>query len=165
MTSGLVVATWLMWSIASLGVGLVCIRIFGKPCLTRTALQIGLWLGVFLLLLITAVLNFFTGIEGACGSVFSVLWVTAGFFGVISWIYRARHELRQALRRSLTKSNSLSLILVCLLLGSVVLASVFATAEPMDADAGIYRMGSINYAAHFSVIPGLANIHDRFGFN
>jgi hypothetical protein len=34
----------------------------------------------------------------------------------------------------------------------------------MDYDAGLYRMGLINYAADYRVIPGLANLHDRFGF-
>lgn len=154
-----------MWSFASLGIGLWCIHIVGRPLQSRTALQFSLWLGVFLLALATTVMNFFTGLQGSCGAVFSLLWVTAGFCGVAVWIFRARLELRYALRRSLSRSNSLSLIVVGLLLGSVALASVFATAEPMDADAGIYRMGSINYAAHFPVIPGLANIHDRFGFN
>jgi hypothetical protein len=45
------------------------------------------------------------------------------------------------------------------------IAATFAVAEPMDGDAGLYRIGSINYASAYEIIPGLANLHDRFGFN
>ena len=40
-----------------------------------------------------------------------------------------------------------------------------ATGEPMDADAGSYRIGAILYAGEFPAIPGLGNLHFRLGFN
>jgi hypothetical protein len=53
--------------------------------------------------------------------------------------------------------------------GLLVLAFFFLvrliSAEPMDGDAGLYRLGAINYASTYGTVPGLANLQDRFGFN
>lgn len=41
----------------------------------------------------------------------------------------------------------------------------FAASSPMDGDSALYRVGAITYAARYGPVPGLANLHDRLGFN
>jgi hypothetical protein len=40
-----------------------------------------------------------------------------------------------------------------------------ALAPITPRDAGIYHLGSIRWAQQFPIVPGLANLHGRFGFN
>jgi len=36
---------------------------------------------------------------------------------------------------------------------------------PRNFDSGLYHFASIRWANEFPIVPGLANLHDRFGFN
>ena len=41
----------------------------------------------------------------------------------------------------------------------------WALGQPSNYDLGLYHIGSIHYARDFPLIPGLVNLHERFGFN
>jgi hypothetical protein len=73
--------------------------------------------------------------------------------------------MQSALGRGLSARRLPVLIVIALFGLGVVLVARFATAEPMDADAGGYRIGAILYAEAFKAVPGLANLHFRFGFD
>lgn len=59
--------------------------------------------------------------------------------------------------------------------GILILAAAWALAAPWLAlhvsgqtshyDTGLYHLQSVTWASSFPIVPGLANLHDRFGFN
>lgn len=165
MTEGLILATWIAWLGGSLGIGVVAANAMRLAHTPTQRLRLGLWLGVFLLITVALVANFFTPMGGAAGSTLAALWLLIGWGALLFWLWANRQGLKRTISSAARFSNSFPLAVIAMLVVALVLAARFAAAEPMDADAGLYRLGSINYAAEFPAIPGLANLHDRFGFN
>jgi hypothetical protein len=125
----------------------------------------GIWVGLFALVTLTVLLNFFVPMAGVVGQFFAFGWMVLGFTCLTYWLYAERLRLLIVLQRTLKLRNFVPLLLLGLLAVSAMFTAWFAAAEPMDYDAGMYRMGIINYAAEYRAIPGLANLHSRFGFN
>lgn len=165
MTQALIASTWLVWILASLGNGLSLVRLTRSKMGIRSELQFALWLGVLSLVAAALLLNLFIGNASRVAAVLMVLWLTAGSAALVFWAFNRRAVVVTALSRAIRISNWPSLLLGFVVLLAILVMANFAAAEPMDYDAGLYRMGVINYAAEYRVIPGLANLHDRFGFN
>jgi hypothetical protein len=111
------------------------------------------------------VLNFFTGTGQRVGSLLAAMWLVAGLGLLLHWCIRRRGLINSSLSSTAKISNWPALLFGAVILGATLVMTNFAAAEPMDYDAGLYRLGLINYASEYPVIPGLANLHDRFGFN
>ncbi|EMY77862.1 hypothetical protein LEP1GSC060_2756 [Leptospira weilii serovar Ranarum str. ICFT] len=47
----------------------------------------------------------------------------------------------------------------------IVYALIFSLNPPFPYDSGLYHIQSIKWIEEYAVVPGLANIHGRFGFN
>jgi hypothetical protein len=47
----------------------------------------------------------------------------------------------------------------------IVLLSNWSIGSAQFGDSSLYHIGLVDYAAKYPVIPGLANLHSRFGFN
>jgi hypothetical protein len=47
----------------------------------------------------------------------------------------------------------------------IIIALLLAIRNPDNYDTGLYHIQSIKWIEEFSVVPGLANLHGRFGFN
>lgn len=165
MTSALILSTWLVWAFATVGIGLALTTTLIPLSSRRLQLQVSIWLGLLTLAVAILVLNFLAGIASTTGATLAALWIVGGWVAFVVWMFKYHSVFSASLKKLLRISNWPALILGALIASSLIVAAFFAAAEPMDADAGIYRMGSINYAAQFHVIPGLANLHDRFGFN
>ncbi len=167
MTVFLILVTWVVWLSATWGIGIavapwLASSLRGK---LRARAQMGIWVGLFVLVTLTVSLNFFVPMAGVVGQWVALGWIVLGIALLARWLYSERLPLVVALQRALTIQNFVPLVLVGLLAVSALVAAWFAAAEPMDYDAGLYRMGIINYAAEYRAIPGLANLHSRFGFN
>jgi hypothetical protein len=61
------------------------------------------------------------------------------------------------------KLGTLLLVFVFLVVGLVVLNAV--TLEPTNSDTGIYHAQTIRWIETYPAVPGLANLHARFGYN
>lgn len=161
----LILATWIAWVVATLGNGLLFGRVLRIRLDRRLQLQSSLWVGLTILVLAVLMLNLVVGLRSITGGLFSGTWLVVGWISVVVFMARSRRLIPEVFQRVVSISNlpalGSSVVIVIIVIG----AARFASGEPMDADAGIYRMGLINYAAEFRVIPGLANLHDRFGFN
>ena len=48
---------------------------------------------------------------------------------------------------------------------TIVLLSNWSIGSAQTGDSSLYHIGLVDYAAKYPVIPGLANLHSRFGFN
>jgi hypothetical protein len=165
VTTALILATWTALVLASVGVGLVVLRTLRIQFSLRSEVHAALWVGLGLILLLTGGAQLFIGLGHTWGA---ALAATVFFFGLayLLWtLWAKRTEIRMSLERSITWRR----LPVFLALGLVTIGLIdmayLATGEPMDADAGSYRIGSILYASEYRVIPGLANLHFRFGFN
>jgi hypothetical protein len=163
----LILVTWVVWVCATWGIGLaLASRLVPNSRLNlRAHAQLGVWVGLFVLVTLTVSLNFFVPLAGIFGQWVALGWIMLGIALLARWLYSHRLPLVMALQRALTTRNFIPLIIVGLLAASALVAAWFAAAEPMDYDAGLYRMGIINYAAEYRAIPGLANLHSRFGFS
>ena len=90
-------------------------------------------------------------------------WIALGALGVgLAWMVRWGFLVLRGNRRAIPAK-------VWLLGGLGVLVilvfSGWALGEPTNYDTGLYHIGAIGYARDFAAVPGLANLHERFGFN
>lgn len=153
--------TWAMWSAAFAGIGLLVLRVLrgSSAPFTGASLRSAMWVGLFIVLLVVLVLHFFVPLGGAVGlGLVSGIWLV-GLAGVVA--FAALHSQRWARGRWGRAGGLLAVVLTAML----VLAAFLATGEPTNYDTGLYHLGSIAYSADYPLIPGLANLHDRFGFN
>jgi len=162
----LLASTWLVWTAATLGIGLLLAPLILKPAPREVALLMrsALWLGLLSLVLVSLLLNFFLPLKGPIPQLAAFSWLIVGLTSLGWRCTRSATQLRVASTRLRHATSSTVGLLFALLVVSFLLTAFFAAAEPMDYDAGLYRMGLINYATEYRVIPGLANLHDRFGF-
>ncbi len=164
LTSALVLATWLLLVGGLAGIGLAISLFVLRTGLSRSSLEVGLWTAVSTLTALFLFSNFFLPLGN------SVLW--AGGIGLLAAglvylliISAQKSSFLKAFFLNGLQGNRWSVIVFLFLIGlGLVIATRFATAEPMDADLGLYRLNLIQYAHEFPVIPGLANLHERFGF-
>ncbi|MGG7036922.1 MAG: LIC_10190 family membrane protein, partial [Flavobacterium sp.] len=56
-------------------------------------------------------------------------------------------------------------ILSLLLLGCLIITLLFAIVKPKLFDTYLYHINAIQWNEYYRAVPGLANLHDRFGFN
>lgn len=163
----LIMVTWFLWAASTWGIGItlapkVAPMVVGH---LRARAQMGIWVGLFALVILAVSLNFFLPLAGQAGTWISATFVVTGLFLLGRWLFYERVSIIAAVERALTARNLMAMFVVAMLGCSFVIAAWFAAAEPMDYDAGLYRLGVINYAAEYRAIPGLANLHSRFGYS
>ena len=165
MAAALILLTWILWILAIIGVGLLSIRLLRWQLPLRTQFHAGLWLGLGLVLLLASGAQLFFGLGHSWGTALASIVFTTGLVCLTWRTWTSRKTIRLALLESGTWRRLPVFLLLVLLFIALVDMSYLATGEPMDADAGSYRIGSILYASGYRTIPGLANLHFRFGFN
>ena len=165
MTSILILATWLLWVAAAMGLGAGVLTMLRPAWSGRKIWHAGLWLGLGLLLVGSSTLQIMVGLGGDLGRTLATIAIVAGL-ALGSWA-ASKQQARfvGSMQHILSWRRIPTLLLILLVLAGLVVMAHLATGEPMDADAGSYRIGAILYAGEERVIPGLANIHFRFGFN
>jgi len=165
MTAALILATWLLWVLASIGLGLIFIRSVRWRLNFRDRFHSALWIGLGLLLLVSSSAQLFFGLGHSWGTVLALALLLAGLAYLVRTVILNRTQIQESLLKSLTWRRFPVILALALLVIGLIDVSYLATGEPMDADAGSYRIGSILYASEYRLIPGLANLHFRFGFN
>lgn len=162
----LILATWVIWLLATVGVGLGLSTVvrYRSPSL-RMRLHVALWWGLGAALALVSGLNLLAPVGALFMQVISAAFVLLGWIFMITFVAKYRSAAHAALGIMFSVRRLPTLVYVTLIGISLIFLSRFAAAEPMDADTGGYRLGLINYAREYAVIPGLANLHDRFGFN
>ena len=124
--------------------------------------RIALWSGFAQVILLLIVLNFFSPLQSA-----ATLWLLTILAASSTTAWLARRGWRLADRRKVTTPRRGSWIAIPIaLIGMSVLLIAHAFAGPLDNwDSGLYQVNAIQYSANYQVIPGLANLHERFGTN
>ena len=163
MPSTAVIATWVLTAgwLVLLGspAAALTFRRFGWLVALRAAVWFGL-AGALLLLLVT---NFFVPLRSTTAVVLAaVAAVTATVIAaIIGMVARKRPSPGRLPRRGPFTYWSLVIIAALAFVMIAVAHASFGAANQWDA--GLYHLNAIQYASEYRVIPGLANLHDRFG--
>ena len=151
--------TWVVLAVSLAGWGLLTVRALTRPSqISLSQFRQSLWVGLLIVTVAALLLDIVWPLGG--GIALWVLLVLIGF-GLLSAAWHIVAAVRQ--RGSAPSTRWW--------IGGVVLGILFlvyagwALGEPTNYDTGLYHIGAINYARDFPTIPGLANLHERFGFN
>lgn len=163
MPSLAVIATWILTAGWLLLLGLPVAVLIRRRFGTVASIRIGLWWGLAVAVLVLLALNFFVPLRSSTAvvSALAISAVTAALAGGIALLLQRRPSRDRASSRRLFPLWSL-IMLGALALSLIPLAhATFGAANQWDA--GLYHLNTIQYASEYRVIPGLANLHDRFG--
>jgi len=143
----------ILWSIAVLGWGYLVVRWFFPRMLKAEVFQdlllLELFCGLAILGLLTQFLNFFFPINSWIVAIALVSGI------ILFFLDRLRHPIKIPFLRS-TIFFALFWLLI-LTFNTGLLTSAY--------DTGLYHLQSIRWMNSTAVPLGLANLHDRFGFN
>ena len=157
-----VLALAMMWVVlaASLaGLGMLVVRSRSRSTrFSSRQFRQSLWVGLLLVTVVALLL----GIVWPLGSGIAlwVLLVLIGF-GLLIATWQMVAAIRQCGSAPSARWWICGVVLGILLL----VCAGWALGEPTNYDTGLYHIGAINYARDFPTITGLANLHERFGFN
>jgi hypothetical protein len=157
LTALLVLATWTAVLLVAAGCGL-CLTSAGRAS-ASLHLRAALWLGLAGMVLAVLVINLVAPLSGIAVILLLAIFVAVAAVGYL----RAGQVLLTAVRR-IRPAPSIAILLAVLAVAAGLLALV-ALGVPTNYDAGLYQLQAVDYAHVARTIPGLANIHDRLGFN
>lgn len=163
MPSLAVIATW--------SLGALWLVLLGSPAAVLAvrrlgwlaALRIALWFGLAIAVLAVVTVNFFLPLASrqAQFSLALVTTTTVVVAVILGLAVRRDTDFNASFRRG--PFPYWTLIVVAGLAGTVLAVAHAAFGVVDNWDAGLYHLNAIQYAAEYRVIPGLANVHDRFG--
>ena len=151
--------TWVLLVVSSMGWGLAVLR-FSRMVkeYSATTIRQSLWVGLFITTVVALTLDIVLPLGGATAT-----GNLAGFvvFGLVIVAVVTFRLLRQS-GQSLSPHWWFGALVV---LGILIVYAGWAQGQPSNYDTGLYHIGAMNYARDFPLIPGLVNLHERFGFN
>ncbi len=149
-----VLAAWLLLAAAVTGMGLGLRVLVRAGRVDRAGeLLTAAWTGFALLLLFLQLWHLAFPIRSAAALVVAVLGTAGWFLG--------RPQLVS--ERSRRLGEWLPLLLIAALV--VLWVANLGLARPTASDTGIYHLPAVAWAKAYPVVPGLANLHGRLGFN
>lgn len=160
-----VVSAWTLWLGGALGFGLAAFRLLRVQTDTSRLVH-AIWVGITVITSLILILSIIGPVGGTRGFIFLlILLFPALLYSLYVLVPHIQIFISALFSRFKHAQDWPTLIFLALVLIAVFLTIRFATGEPMDGDAGLYRLGSIDYASEYGTVPGLANLHDRYGFN
>lgn len=125
------------------------------------AARVALWTGFAILVLLVLVPNFFIPLASGTEVLIAAL-VTAGAVGL--WLL-ARQRTGGKGQMLWTRPGWWVLVPIVALLAMAWLFAHLSFGPLTNYDSGLYHLNSIQFAAEYRTIPGLANMSDRYGTN
>ena len=165
VTYALILLTWVVYLGGLIGIGLLLVRLVFPATRGRDAVQAAIWWGLAVFALGAAAVGLVTALSSPAGMVTLALLLGVGWIALAILGGRRVPAALRAVRTSWTWRRVPTLLTAALLVLAELMIVRFAAASPMDGDSGLYRVGVITYASKYGPVPGLANLHDRFGFN
>ena len=165
LTYVLILGTWVMWVGAAAGWGMLLGRLVRLPVRPARRFVTALWAGLGAIAIGAAALNLALPLGGTGGSVAAVAVVAGGWLFLALDAWRRWPSAPSQWAVAWREQSLPVLLFLTFLLVALALLPPIAAGEPMDGDTGLYRLGAINYASDYPLVPGLANLQDRFGFN
>lgn len=151
-----ILISWLLAFCCWLPIGAYALMKFGNPLPERPIhrLIISLMLGAAMSSGMLALCSFFTNIDLLTTAL--ICFVLAVFSGKKGWIM-----LREA-AESIKNWHILHQIAALAFLLVMILVSYQSS---LNNDSGLYYIQFVKWVNEYPVVPGLANLHDRLGFN
>ncbi len=147
-----VAASWLLFGVVIIGCGFLTraalFRLFSDVPAGRLQ-RADLWIGLAVLVLYLFLWNQFLALTWTA-------WIAPGIVGAVGAAVGAWRL--QGLRGTRPRWWVPGLVGL-----GVLWTANQALGQAGDYDFGLYHLGIIRYAEHFAAIPGLANLHSRFG--
>jgi hypothetical protein len=132
-----------------MGIGFLILRRFSRD----SSLMHAFWIGLGTVVAILEVYHFFSKIDLRITALISII----GVLGILSNRVSLQHQLARIWQ---TERPAV----VCGLAVSVLIA-FRASRICMDYDTGLYGLGVVRWCLAYPIVPGLANLHGRLGFN
>ena len=152
-------ATWLLIAAGLMGWGGVAGPLLLRWSRHAASPGVGfMWVGLLVFTLVALTLDLFLPLGARVSTWLLVLVLTSG---LVLGTVRVLRLQRQSVSARLQSRWWIALVLAVV---ALVYAG-WALGEPGNYDTGLYHIGAINYSRDFPLIPGLANLHERFGFN
>ncbi len=148
-----VLVTWFILGSLLIGVGLVFQRSLGLRALNTSRLFMAFWFGVAGTIVFLQLYH----LKWAIGHTPLVIVSIVGALGLL-WNAGKIHPWS---KKIIVHRQGL---IIAILLLSVWLSNR-AIGTCSTSDSGIYHLNMVRWASEYSIVPGLANVHNRFGFN
>src|SRR5450432_939146 len=145
----LVLATWLLCAVVLVGIGSLVLGWFSRNYILTDAFWTGLALSVGIL----QIWHLFEPINLVCDLVLASI----GVIGIVS----NRSRLFKIVRR-IGRIEAWAIVVFILIVTSL---AVRATGPCEHFDTGLYGATAVRWILSYPIIPGLANLHGRLGFN
>ena len=157
-TSALLLFTWIVVCVIAVGIGLLCLRCVApsrRKLHGLYSLRLALWWGFTSVVTVILTWNLVLPLKGAAFNVLAGVLILLAAVGWFTWRPQGIHG-----------KGGIAVVTAVVSIVIAGFASAFlALGIPINYDTGLYHLGAINYAYEFGTVPGLANVHDRFGFN
>ena len=148
-------STWLLLGTLTVGVGLLARRAFGPGRgFDADALFAAFWMGVCTITLGLHIWHFFLPVSGVTGALIVVLGLAGIVVGVREWLSRSG---------ATSAGRPRAALVVALLIGWWL--GDQALGEVASFDTTMYHVPAVEWLRAHALVPGLANLHGRFGFN
>ena len=138
------------------GWGQFAFRLYGVQSPSRLSTS-SMWLGFAVILALVELIHFFRPIDWVISLLVASIGCSSFFRGFIQSEYATCRAIADFLRRHW--------LYVLVGLFFTVIWAFRAMQTPGNFDSGLYHFGSIKWLNEAPLIPGLANVHMRFGFN
>lgn len=141
--------TWTILALVLIGLGSLVLRRFDTDFLLLDAF----WLGLAVSVVLLELWNFFRPVDPAI----AILLCVAAAAG----LFENRTPVSRWITEALSSSRWLTLLYV-----AMVLFLAFRASGPCDYfDTGLYGWQAVHWIQAYPVVPGLANVHGRFGLD
>lgn len=154
----LTLGIYLAMGVSFYGWGLVCLRILCIDRENKLSPTLVVWMGWFLSTFLLQLVHFFLALKA---------WVVIGVWapGIVIGLPDAIRILRKA--SGWPEPRRLAVAAVLLAIATVVAVWVASRGmlTPILYDSGLYHFNKIRWINSYPIVPGLANLHNRLGFN
>jgi len=147
--------SWIILAVAFTGLGLLITRTLAPPSLTTDRMLSSFWLG-------------FGGVIGILQLwhyAFAVTWRSFVFITMLglAGIFLNRTAVRSWVNALQWRQGEVIAFTSLIVIG--MWSADWASGRCTNFDTGSYHIPAVRWATTYPIIPGLANLHDRLGFN
>lgn len=149
-----ILLTWALLLLVLSGLGLLLLACVRQPLEGSRQLMLMPWLGVAVVLALLQVWNCFLPVDGYA-------WLIVLVASGLGFLLAGRTLPAASMMRALRSHPA---FVVLALVGALWFAN--RAVGPCDmTDSGLYHLSAVRWASEYAIVPGLANLHGRFGFN
>lgn len=158
----IIICIWVYYFLLNLSIGAGTLKLISRFANKDLSLRFGLfyqfWFGFAISIGLLQVMSLFLPVSATA---FTILSIVALLFAIIN--YRSVWtKLKSIAKWSITPYGIVSALAVLVIL---LLVSYSSNKDVTHTDTLLYHYNAVKWARDYPVVPGLANLHSRLGFN